>query len=177
MSSEPNTALTMSAGALRTLMETYGEDVWNYAYFLSRSRSAADDIAQETFIRAYKYMDTFRGEAAAKTWLLRITRNRWLTYRNTAFIRRVTLAEDSAARLSGPSAEETFLEQSLRGEVWRMVLGLPRKHREILMLAAHYGQSMEEIALTLGISLPAAKSRLLRARRKAKEIWEREMNT
>ncbi|MNI49254.1 ECF RNA polymerase sigma factor SigE [compost metagenome] len=175
MSIVTNEAATMTAGALQTLMENYGDDVWNYAYYLARSRSAADDIAQETFIRAYKYMNTFRGEAGVRTWLLQITRNRWLSYRSSSFIRRVTLQESAGRKLFSPSAEEVYMQQSLSSEVWKIVLQLPRKHREVLMLYAHYGLSMEELAGLLDISLPAAKSRLHRARQKAKEGWEKEL--
>ncbi|MEI2398931.1 RNA polymerase sigma factor [Paenibacillus phytohabitans] len=165
---------TMNAAALKTLMEDYGEDVWNYAYYLARSRSAADDISQKTFIRAYKYRDTFRGEASVRTWLLRITRNRWLSYRSSSFIRRVTLQAHAGRSGSSPSAEEVFLQQSLSSEVWKVVLQLPRNAREVLMLYAHYGLSMEELAGMLGISLSAAKSRLHRARQQANEYWKKE---
>lgn len=176
MSMESSEVTIMSAGALRTLMETYGEDVWNYAYFLSRSSSAADDIAQETFIRAYKHMNSFRGEASVKTWLLRITRNRWYTYRSNSFVKRVTLQEVLDLRHTVPSAEDTYMDKSLSSQVWQLVLRLPRKYREILMLHAHYDMSMEELAHTLNISLAAAKSRLHRARQKANQSWEKELN-
>ncbi|MNC06709.1 RNA polymerase sigma factor YlaC [compost metagenome] len=120
-------------------------------------------------------MNTFRGEAGVRTWLLQITRNRWLSYRSSSFIRRVTLQESVGRESSSPSAEEIFLQQSLSSEVWRIVLQLPRKHREVLMLHAHYGLSMEELAGLLGISLSAAKSRLHRARQKANECREKEL--
>ncbi|MDF9842543.1 MULTISPECIES: RNA polymerase sigma factor [unclassified Paenibacillus] len=176
MSMERNEVATMSAGALKTLMETYGEDVWNYAFFLSRSSSAADDIAQETFIRAYKYMHAFRGEASVKTWLLRITRNRWYTYRSSSFMKRVTLQAEPDSARTEQSAEDAVMDESLSSEIWQLVLRLPRKYREILMLHAHYEMSMEELAHTLNISLSAAKSRLRRARQKASECWDKELN-
>ncbi|MNB80768.1 ECF RNA polymerase sigma factor SigE [compost metagenome] len=177
MSMERNEVATMSAGALKTLMETYGEDVWNYAYFLSSSSSAADDIAQETFIRAFKYMHAFRGEASVKTWLLRITRNRWYTYRSSSFMKRVTLQAAPDNTRTEQSAEAVYMNESLSSEIWQLVLRLPRKYREILMLHAHYNMSMEELAHTLNISLPAAKSRLHRARQKANEYWEKELDS
>ncbi|MBT2291188.1 RNA polymerase sigma factor [Paenibacillus albidus] len=175
MSSEPAEFSSMNASALTTLMETYGEDVWNYAYFLARNRAVADDIAQETFIRAYKYLHSFRGEASVKTWLLQIARNRWYSYRSTAFVRRVTLKETVGLDLAVESAEEDFLRQSLSGEVWGLVLSLPRKYREVLILQAHYGLTMDELAQTLGVSLSAAKSRLRRARRQMNDLWEKEL--
>ncbi|ASA20799.1 RNA polymerase sigma factor [Paenibacillus donghaensis] len=174
MSDQLNEPTTMNASTLRELMNTYGEDVWNYAYFLSRSGAVADDIAQETFIRAYKHMNSFRGEASVKTWLLQITRNRWYTYRNSGFMKRVILKEQPEPG-AAVSAEDAFLEQSLSGDIWRLVLRLPRKHREVLILHAHYNLTMEELALTLGLSLSGAKSRLLRARKQANECWNKEL--
>ncbi|WP_151734907.1 RNA polymerase sigma factor ['Paenibacillus yunnanensis' Narsing Rao et al. 2020] len=176
MSSTRKENALMEAGELQALMETYGDDVWNYAYFLSGSRSAADDIAQETFIRAYKYMGGFRGDASVKTWLLRIARGRFLTFRSNSFVRRVTLQEAPGVNGAARSAEDEFLQTSLHGEVWALVLKLPRKDREVLMLHAHYGLSMEEMAGTLGLSVPAVKSRLQRARRKAARCLEKELN-
>lgn len=174
MSSKPKEAIqTMSAVDFTTLMETYGEAVWNYAYFLSRSGAVADDIAQETFIRAYKYMNQYRGEASVKTWLLRIARNRWYSYRSTSFIKRVILKPEISSDTSVQSAEDEALKQSLSTEVWKLVFQLPLKYREVLILAIHYELTMEQLADTLGISLSAAKSRLQRARRKANELWRR----
>lgn len=164
---------TMSSMDFTTLMETYGEAVWNYAYFLSRSGTIADDIAQETFIRAYKYMNQYRGESSVKTWLLRIARNRWYSYRSTSFIKRVVLKPEIFSDSSVQSAEDEALEQSLSNEVWKLVYKLPVKYREVLILAIHYELTMEQMADTLGISLSAAKSRLQRARRKANELWKR----
>ncbi|MFC7681068.1 RNA polymerase sigma factor [Paenibacillus sp. GCM10028914] len=170
---QKETIQTMSNQDFTVIMETYGEAVWNYSYFLSRNGAVADDIAQETFIRAYKYMNNYRGESSLKTWLLRIARNRWYSYRSTSFIKRVILKPEAISDISVQSAEDEALEQSLSTEVWKLVYQLPLKDREVLILAIHYELTMEELADTLGISLSAAKSRLQRARRKAKELWER----
>ncbi|MDO3410063.1 sigma-70 family RNA polymerase sigma factor [Saccharibacillus sp. CPCC 101409] len=174
MAHELKDVVAMSAEAFVPVMEQYGEDVWNYLYMLTRSRELADDLAQETFIRAYRHLHSYRGEAAVKTWLLRIARNRWYSYRRLAFVRRVTLTDRLPETNASDSAEEEFLRAELTSEVWRTVLELPVKYREILMLRAHYEMSMEELAEALGITVSAAKSRLQRARRKAAELWGEE---
>ncbi|NMO95552.1 RNA polymerase sigma factor [Paenibacillus lemnae] len=162
----------METQDITALMKTYGEAVWNYAYFLSRNHAAADDIAQETFIRAYKYMNNYRGEASVKTWLLRIARNRWYSFRSTSFVKRVVHKPEAISGMTAQSAEDEALEQSLSTDVWKLVYQLPLKDREVLILAIHYELTMEELAGTLGISLSAAKSRLQRARQRAKARWE-----
>ena len=78
---------------LRALMEHYGEDVWKYAYFLTGDPHLADDIAQETFIRAYRSFHTFRRESSVKSWLLKITRNTAFTAQRRAFLRKAVLLD------------------------------------------------------------------------------------
>lgn len=60
---------------LTDLMEAYGKDVWKYAYFMTLRAEAADDIMQETFLKAYMHLDRFRGGSSVKTWLFSITRH------------------------------------------------------------------------------------------------------
>ncbi|WP_172256236.1 RNA polymerase sigma factor [Saccharibacillus deserti] len=166
--------VSMTADDLESIMDTYGEDVWNFLYIMTRSRELADDLAQETFIRAYKYLGTYRREASLKTWLLRIARNRWYSYRRLAFVRRVALPGYVPETDTAESAETEFLREELTSEVWAIVLKLPLKYREVLTLQAHYGMTMEELANALGITVSAAKTRLQRARSKASELWEKE---
>lgn len=165
---------SMNADDLRSIMERYGEDVWNYLYVMTRKQDLADDLAQETFIRANRYLRSYRGEASMKTWLLRIARNRWYSYRRLAFVRLVALPGQLPEPHAGESAEEEFLRRELTSEVWRIVMRLPLKYREILILRAHYELSMEELAHALDISVSAAKTRLGRARKQASELWEKE---
>ncbi|WP_419885028.1 RNA polymerase sigma factor [Paenibacillus sp. B-A-8] len=73
---------------LREMMEEYGSDVWNYAFFLSRSREQANDISQEVFLKAYKNVGKYRGQSSMKTWLLTITRNTAFSWSKNSFWRR-----------------------------------------------------------------------------------------
>lgn len=70
---------------LREMMETYGRDVWNYAYFLTGSREQANDISQEVFLKAHRNIAKYRGSATLKTWLLTITRNTAFSWRRNSF--------------------------------------------------------------------------------------------
>lgn len=65
----------MDTQTLNEMMNQYGNDIWNYAYFLTKQHALADDIAQEVFIKAYYGIHTFRGQSTLKTWLLTITRH------------------------------------------------------------------------------------------------------
>ncbi|MGB8954155.1 MAG: sigma-70 family RNA polymerase sigma factor [Tumebacillaceae bacterium] len=158
--------------ALHELMNLYGQDVWNLAFSLTRRAEAADDIAQDVFIKAYQKWGSYRGEAAVKTWLLKIARNTALDYQRSAFWRKVTLVDNLFDRGAHPSAEEEALERLVQDEAWQQVLRLPIKYREVLVLHAHHGLTVAEIAELLDVLEPTVKSRLRRARSKVMEAWK-----
>lgn len=155
---------------LEDMMTEFGEDIWNFAYFLTRRHDAADDIAQDVFLTAYNRMYTFRGEASVKSWLLSIARNKSLNYLRSAFIRRTVLMGAYKAEGSTASAEQVVFERMASREIWDTVMMLPRKHREVLLLAYHYQLKMEEIAAALGLSEGTVKSRLFRAKKKMTDL-------
>lgn len=173
--------VTPVAEHLRMLMETYGDDVWNYAYIITRNTHTADDVAQDVFIKAYRGWASFRGEASVKTWLLKITRNTALSYRRLAFIRRVTLLGDRSfleaggrggALQAAPSAESEVLEQEVEDEIWRHVMRLPVTFRDPLVLSVHYQLSIDEISSVIGIPPGTVKSRIARAKGKVADSWK-----
>jgi RNA polymerase sigma-70 factor (ECF subfamily) len=151
---------------LEDLMAHYGQDVWNYAYFLTKNRMHADDIAQDAFIQAYRHVRSFRGESSVKTWLLRITRNISFNYMKSAFFRKVFLMGLAGPKETSRSAEEAYFEKEAANEVWRRVFTLPAKLRETLVLHAKYQLSIQEIANILQIPEGTVKSRLFTARQR-----------
>ncbi|MDQ6420004.1 sigma-70 family RNA polymerase sigma factor [Paenibacillus sp. LHD-117] len=164
------------AEVLEDLMREYGEDVWRFAYFLTRRRDAADDIAQETFIVAYRRLYAFRGESSVKSWLLGIARNKSLHYLRSAFFRKVVLTDAVAIKKdaagAAESAEDIVFGQIAASGVWETVMTLQRKHREVVLMAYHYEMTMTEIASALGVSEGTVKSRLSRAKRKMSELLD-----
>lgn len=151
---------------LRNLMETYGNDVWNYAFTICRNMDLSDDITQDSFLKVYRNLTTFRGEASVKTWLLTITHNTAYDYLRKAFWRKVTLVGFIPSTATSQSAEKEAMEKQYADDLWKKVISLPPKHREILILHAHYQLSTKEMAAVLNISEGTAKSRLHRARLK-----------
>lgn len=160
---------------LQDLMEEYGTDVWNYAYSLTNKWEVADDITQDVFLKAYRHLHTFRQEASVKTWLLSITRNTVKDYRKSAFFRKVTLVDQIYQKnATHPAAETEVLEELSISEIWKKVLRLPMKYREVLILFAHYQLSMKEIAEILDVSVGTIKSRLYHARIKVTQMKDGE---
>nr|WP_258171133.1 sigma-70 family RNA polymerase sigma factor [Paenibacillus sp. R14(2021)] len=150
---------------LNELMAAYGKDVWNFAFFYTHSREMADDIAQDVFVKVFQQLYDFRGQSSIKTWLLSITRNTARDVLRSAWVRRVVLFDTIRTRSHhSPSAERESLDKLMTEEIWAVVLKLPRKLREVLLLNSHYDLSMQEMADLLQVSIGTVKSRLHRAR-------------
>ncbi|WP_339299088.1 sigma-70 family RNA polymerase sigma factor [Paenibacillus sp. FSL R5-0623] len=180
-------AQTIDNYTLSSIMDDYGNDVWNYAYFQTKSAEQADELSQEVFIRAYSGIALYRGDCSLKTWLLTITRNTTFTYRKSRFFRSSLWGEtlpietergDSSQRVmiaeqpAHPSAEMEVMRKEHIHEIWDIVLALPKKFREILLLNLKYELTTSEIAEILKISSGTVKSRLSRGKDKVRKQWE-----
>lgn len=181
-------AVTLDNDTLYQIMDDFGNDVWNYAFFLTGSRDHADDISQEVFIKAYQGIHTYRGEASLKTWLITITRNTVHSYRRSRFFRQslgsklFSIDDEKTAESSAlsshsriaPSAEAIVMEQHYEDSIWEIIMSLSVKSREVLILALKYEMKIHEIAKILHISEGTVKSRLSRAKEKVqKELGRR----
>jgi RNA polymerase sigma-70 factor (ECF subfamily) len=138
------------------LMSAYGNDVWNFALTLSGSSEQADAIAQEAFVRAYRGLQLYRGEASVKVWLLSLTRSSAAAGAGTSLLRKMKGA--------GRADDRSEMNPS-----WRKVIALPLKYREALILSAHHRLTLAEIAYVLDVSEETAKTRLHQARLRAIE--------
>ena len=131
-------------------------------YLYLHDQAMAEDAVQETFLKVYRSLKDFRGEASEKTYLTRIAINTCKDMLRTGWFRhidrRVTTEEL-------PSRQEA---DPYHREVAAAVMNLPRKLREVILLYYYRGMTMEEIAETLEITQPAVSGRLKRAREKLK---------
>nr|WP_256711076.1 RNA polymerase sigma factor [Paenibacillus sp. FSL A5-0031] len=158
---------------IEPLIRKYWKDVWNYSFVLTQKHDMADDITQETFIRAFRSLYSFRGESTVKTWLLKIARNITINYRHSAFFRKIVLMDQIKNNQSTPSAESIYFDDQFVDRIWELVLRLPKKQREVILLNAHYQMTLEDMANVLGLPEGTVKSRLHRARLKLDE-WLKE---
>jgi RNA polymerase sigma-70 factor (ECF subfamily) len=159
---------------IEALILKYWEDIWNYAFVLTNKYDVADDIAQDTFINAFLSIDGFRGHSTVKTWLLKICRNQVINYKRSAFFRRMIPVAHVITSADSASAESTFFDNAMVDAVWKHLLALPSKYREVLVLEIRYSFSYAEMADFLGITEGTVKSRLHRARTKMRKKIEEE---
>jgi RNA polymerase sigma-70 factor, ECF subfamily len=136
-----------------------------------------DEAVQDAFVQAWRNLDRYRGEAALFTWLYRIGVNAAVA--RTRRKERVTVPLDSlewqgAAHVARGVLPETAAEgQDLRSRIVTALAELPFEHREAVVLRDVAGLSNDEVADALGISLPAAKTRIHRGRLQLRELLER----
>ena len=138
----------------------------------------AEDVAQDAFLRAYRGLDAFKGEAQFSTWLYRITWNLcadWLRRnRRSAHGRSASL--DAAAEIADRRVdlERGLLVSEEKRRVREALDALDEKYRSVVVLRYYQKLSYEEIAQVLGIPLKTVETRLYRARRMLKESLERQ---
>jgi RNA polymerase sigma-70 factor (ECF subfamily) len=152
--------------------------VYRVLYVLLRDADAADTLTQECFLRAYKKLETFRGECRLETWLLRIAVNLARDYgksRRTSFWRRLVGLEDAEesetrqARGSQPSPERVLLAREELEAVWSAVDSLSQQQRTIFLLRFTEELSLAEIAAILKLSVGTVKAHLFRATARVRE--------
>ncbi|MFC3771112.1 RNA polymerase sigma factor [Paenibacillus sp. GCM10012303] len=147
------------------ITKKYWNDVWNYAFLITKDYDQSNDIAQDVFVKAFKSIDSYRGEGSVKTWLLVIARNTAYSYLRSAFFRKVTVFAVVHSNASVASAEKEFFEKNFINEIWKAVMDLPRHYREVIVLDAQLEMSIDEISKFLSVSQGTVKSRIHRARK------------
>ncbi|MGQ0805970.1 MAG: RNA polymerase sigma factor [Actinomycetota bacterium] len=152
----------------RTYVDTY-----TLAIRLTANEEDARDVVQEAYLRAWKGIGRFRGDAQFSTWLYRITANAAYTLVQKRRRRRTEPLEtaDEPVELRRDAQPEAAAESAVVLEqLSDAVAQLPPKLRSIVVLKDVYGLSHEAIAEELGISVAAAKVRLHRGRKKLRDI-------
>ncbi|WP_078121684.1 sigma-70 family RNA polymerase sigma factor [Thiosocius teredinicola] len=147
------------------LIAVYMDDLYRYARWLSGNAAVADDLVQDTLMRAWRSMDKLNDPKAVKGWLLTILRRE-----NARRFERKSLPE-SGVPTEEVAAQREEYDTSTEAFVLRQALEkLPPEYREPLLMQVVYGYSQKEIALQLGISVAGAGTRLFRAREKLREL-------
>jgi RNA polymerase sigma-70 factor (ECF subfamily) len=146
------------------LAEAYSTDLYRYAMWICGNDALAKDLVQETFLRAWRALDSLKDVAAAKSWLITILRREFAR----TFERKVPPFTDFEKVVIVDTDELEPDESTERDLLRQGILKLDPKYRDPLLLQAVFGHSCAEIAEQLGITKSAVMTQLFRAREKLK---------
>jgi len=160
--------------AFNGLAERYQRNIFRLAQNITQNREDAEDVLQETFLKAYEHLPEFHGDSKFYTWIVRIAVNEALMklrkrkWDKTVWLDEpINTGEDSVAReiaVWEDNPEERYSKEELHDILDKAVNGLAPPYRTVFVLRDMEGLSTEETAEALELSVPAVKSRLLRAR-------------
>src|SRR5512142_3295959 len=166
-------------GAFEELVRRYDRNVFRIAQHITQNREDAEDVVQDAFLKAFQNLEQFQGQSKFYTWLVRIAVNEALMKlrkrrpeRFVSLDEDVKTEEDSMPREVAdwsPNPEQQYSQAELRDILGKTIQGLPPSFRTVFVLRDVEGLSTEETAEALGLSIPAVKSRLLRARLQLRE--------
>ena len=165
--------------AFEELVRRYDRNVFRIAQHITQNREDAEDVVQDAFIKAYTNLKQFQGQSKFYTWLVRIAVNEALMKlrrrrpeRTVSLDEEIKTEDDSVPREVAdwsPNPEQQYKQAELREILDKTINGLPASFRTVFVLRDVEGLSTEETAEALELSVPAVKSRLLRARLQLRE--------
>jgi len=178
---EPILVAAAQAGditAFETLVGRYERKILRLAQNITQNREDAEDVMQEAFLKAYEHLSGFQGNSRFYTWLVRIAVNQALMKlrkrrpNQVSIDEEVNTGEDMIPREIedwGPSPEDRYKQTELSDILSSEIADLEPPFRIVFQLRDIEELSTEETAEALGLSIPAVKSRLLRARLKLRQ--------
>jgi len=165
--------------AFGELVRRYEGKIFRLAQHVTQNREDAEDVLQETFMKAYEHLDQFQGNSKFYTWIVRIAVNQALmklrrrkTDKSVSLDETIDTGEDTMVREIAAwdeDPEQRFTREELGGILDTAVKSLEPPYRSVFVLRDIDELSTEETAEALGLSIPAVKSRLLRARLQLRE--------
>jgi RNA polymerase sigma-70 factor, ECF subfamily len=150
----------------------YMDNLYRYAMVLTRNRSEAEDLVQETYVRAIRAMDSLRAGSNMKSWLYTILRNIWINQLRKQY----TSPEMGSAELDDVVMEtskgphELYVNSLWREQLREAIHRLPVDFREVIVLREYEELSYQEIARLVGCPVGTVMSRLARARIKLRAL-------
>ena len=167
-------ALARESGAFRTIMKTHNQRLYRLARGLVRDNGEAEDIVQESYVRAFTHLDGFRGDSTLATWLSRIVVNEALgRLRKTRRAERFVATDDPRRQAeiipfplnaSTDDPERAMAQRQILKLVEEATDSLPDAYRTVFVARVIEGMSIEETASLLGLRPETVKTRLHRAR-------------
>ena len=165
--------------AFEQLVKRYDRNIFRIAQHITQNREDAEDVVQDAFLKAYENLEQFQGNSKFYTWIVRIAVNQALmklrrrkTDKSVSIDENIDTGEDTIVReiaAWGEDPEQRFSREELGEILDTAIQSLEPPYRSVFVLRDIDELSTEETAEALGLSVPAVKSRLLRARLQLRE--------
>lgn len=149
------------------------DSLFNLAIYLTRNREQANDLIQETYLRAFRFAHRFERGTNLRAWLFQILRNTFLTFYRLR-VREPAVAEDGVPDWDTPvfhdAPEPTGEQVETHTDLERALARLPAEFRLILLLAEVEGLPLEEVARIMDCPVGTVKSRIFRGKERLREL-------
>ena len=149
------------------IYRAYFADVYRYALALSGNPNMAEEVTQETFVRALTAIDSFRGECQLRVWLCRIARNQYLS-----LCRRQRRSAEAPGEVESGGVEEGFADRETARLLHRLLHALPEPYKEVFSLRTFGELPFGQIGELFGKTESWARVTYFRARQKLREAME-----
>ena len=169
-------AINGEQSAYQALVQRYQDLVFTLVLKIVKKREEAEEVAQDCFLRAFRYLPTYRGDAAFSTWIYRIAYTTALNHVRKKQLRTVSMDDDETSPIQVPSealnAQEALEQNENYSILHRAIEELSATDAAIITLFYLQEQSLDEICKTMDLTMSNAKTKLCRARQRLKPILE-----
>ncbi len=170
--------------AFEELIARYENQIFRFGFRMCGQEQDAEDVVQDTFVSAYRYLKGFRGDASLLTWLLKIASSACLKKRrlkkneprNHVPFEELQAQPAGEARIDGPqnpTPDTEVLSAEVRAKFYEALEAIPSHYRRVLVLRELEGKSTREVATLLDLTESAVKVRLHRARKMVHKAFEK----
>jgi RNA polymerase sigma-70 factor (ECF subfamily) len=172
---------SVNASDAPAFFEEYYDRIFRYVLGMVHDSDEAEDLTQDTFLKAYRQRDSLRDAGALVAWLYRIATHITLDHlrqrgRRSPQESEADLAEVELPDLDGPSVQEAIEQEEMSACVQQYLANLPDSYRAVILLHDMHGLTGAEIAETLGVPLATVKIRLHRARKRLNAVLKEGCN-
>ncbi|MBB4826293.1 RNA polymerase sigma-70 factor (ECF subfamily) [Sporosarcina luteola] len=148
----------------------HSDSIYRFIYIYVRHHELAEDLTQETFYRAYKKIDDFKGEAGVSTWLRKIARNATYDYlRRKKIIQFFSFGKEDYIDFHTHSPETQYVKSEETRELYQAIVSMRKAYRDVLILRRLSENSIKETAYILGWTEAKVKSTMARAMKALKK--------
>jgi len=161
------------ASAFTALVNKYRKPVYQIAYRLTRNHQEADDLTQDTFVKAFQGLSKFRGESSFKTWLYRIATNLSINVKKSGRVSKdIGEAPDDSSQVAEHHFVDDMMAQERKKMLYKAIKTLPPRQRQALVLKSLQDMTCQEVADIMRCSIGTVKANVFNAIKKLKVLVE-----